>query len=292
MKLWEKLSATIFRLLSLPFLHKFETGSPERILTRSLKLLDQDAIDSLKAFVKGKQTKSGGFADKAGNADLYYTLFGYYLVDALGLYDIRLPIEKYLENEVTNNKLEGVHLHCAAILADRIGANKSIRKALTEKVRENLKNQFEKQAVYNTFLSLLTCYYVKDFKSLYRLRKQSESLTGRKSFTSPVVAAFLVLQSSFRKPVKDLREKLLTFYNGKGGFKATVAAPVPDLLSTAVALYALNFTGYDLSIIKPDSLDFVDSMFTEGGFMGNVLDTDPDVEYTFYGLLALGSLAD
>jgi len=292
MKLLEKLSAIIFRFFALPFLHKFEDKSPERILTGSLKVLDHDAIASLKEFVKGKQTLSGGFADKAGNPDLYYTLFGYYLVDALGLSEMKLAIVKYLEVEVAKNKLEGVHLHCAAILSARAGANRSVRKILTEKVQDNLRKQFEKQAVYSTFLSLLTCYYIKDFRSLYLLRKQSESLTGRNSVTSPVIAAFLVLQSSFRKPVTGIRDKLLSFYNRKGGFKATPAAPVPDLLSTAVALYALSFTGYDLSIIKPECLEFVDSMFTEGGFMGNIFDQDPDIEYTFYGLLALGSLAE
>jgi hypothetical protein len=45
-------------------------------------------------------------------------------------------------------------------------------------------------------------------------------------------------------------------------------------------------------MIKPDCLDFIDSMFKNGGFGGNVLDQDPDIEYTFYGLIALGSLAD
>lgn len=292
MKFWEKLSATIFRLFALPFLHKFESGSPEKILRRSLVVLDQNAVNSLKEFVKGKQTQSGGFADKAGNADLYYTLFGYYLSEALELSDMKPSIKKYLETEVTGKNPEGVHLHCAAILAARTGADKSLTHILTEKVHDNLKTQFEKQAVYSAFLSLLSCYYIKDFKSLYLLRKQLDSLAGKHSLTCPVVAAFLVLQSSFRKPVKELTGKLLQFYDDNGGFKATLAVPVPDLLSTAVALYALNYTGFDLSLIKPESLDYVDSMFTEGGFMGNVLDPDPDIEYTFYGLLALGSLAD
>ncbi len=84
----------------------------------------------------------------------------------------------------------------------------------------------------------------------------------------------------------------MSYYSYTGGFKATEAVPVPDLLSTAVALYALDFVGYDLRRIKPECLTFTDSLFTEGGFGSNYLDPEPDIEYTFYGMLALGSLAD
>jgi hypothetical protein len=101
-----------------------------------------------------------------------------------------------------------------------------------------------------------------------------------------------VLERSFNNPGKKLINDLLSFYDGHGGFKATQGAPLPDLLSTAVALFALSFADEDLRNIKPDCLDFVDSLYSDGGFGGNVIDQDPDIEYSFYGLLALGALAD
>jgi hypothetical protein len=64
-----------------------------------------------------------------------------------------------------------------------------------------------------------------------------------------------------------------------------------DLLSTGVALYALRFVKHDLRIMKPECLEYVDSLYANGGFCATVLDPGADVEYTFYGLLALGALA-
>jgi len=63
-----------------------------------------------------------------------------------------------------------------------------------------------------------------------------------------------------------------------------------DLLSTAVALYALRLASVELGDLREACLDFVDSLWSPGGFHGCVADRTPDCEYTFYGLLALGSL--
>ena len=44
--------------------------------------------------------------------------------------------------------------------------------------------------------------------------------------------------------------------------------------------------------IKEPCLDFVDSLWTnQGAFYGNWTDDMLDVEYTYYGLLALGHLS-
>jgi len=82
----------------------------------------------------------------------------------------------------------------------------------------------------------------------------------------------------------------MSFYRGKGGFAALHQTPTEDLLSTAVALYALHFTDSDTRLIKPDCLGYVDSLFRDGGFRSTESDVEIDIEYTFYGLLALGSL--
>ena len=55
-----------------------------------------------------------------------------------------------------------------------------------------------------------------------------------------------------------------------------------------VAVRRVNLT--DRS--KESLLDFVDTLWSaEGGFHGNWTDDDLDLEYTYYGLLALGHLA-
>ncbi|MBI5772443.1 MAG: hypothetical protein HZA89_01720 [Verrucomicrobia bacterium] len=80
--------------------------------------------------------------------------------------------------------------------------------------------------------------------------------------------------------------------HAEGGFLAAPRAPIPDLLSTATALHALSGMQVELAPVREKCLDFVDSLWTnEGGFYGHWTDEHLDVEYTYYGLLALGHLA-
>jgi hypothetical protein len=292
MKLWEKPSGIIFRLFAAPYVQTFKDSSPEKILKQSLKVMDSHAVEGLKKYVKSTQTQSGGFMNKAGKADIYYTLFGHFLAEALELKEMIPSIGSFVETRIRQNNLTGVHLYCAAILSARSGCDKLLLNSLRDRVRQSITDQLNKAPAYGTFLNLLTCYYLQDYKNLYLLRKQLGAFNSHTSLPCPVVAALLVLQRSFNKPVEELKNAVFSFYRGNGGFTATQEAPMPDLLSTAVALYALRFAGADLSRIKPDCLDFADSMYKDGGFGGNVIDRDPDIEYTFYGLLALGALAE
>lgn len=290
MKLWERLSGNIFRMLATPYQKGFRDKSLENMLKRSLNVLDASAADSLRNYVKSCQATNGGFIDKAGKPDLYYTLFGYFIADALEMKDILPSVSGYAEKEIQGNQLTGVHLHCAAIVASRL-ERRDLVTLLWDKIQEHLTSQLGKQPAYNTFLNLLTCYYLNDYKGLYLIRRQMKAFENKTALPCSVLSALLVLQKSFRKPENGLIDEVLLFRQENGGFKATKAAPIPDLLSTAVALYALNFAGYHLGAIKPAAFDFIDSLYVDGGFGGNVLDQDPDIEYTFYGLLALGALA-
>jgi prenyltransferase beta subunit len=65
--------------------------------------------------------------------------------------------------------------------------------------------------------------------------------------------------------------------------------PIPDLLSTAVALHALDALEAPWREHRDSMLDFIDTLWTaEGAFHGSWADDEPDAEYTFYGLVALG----
>jgi hypothetical protein len=292
MRLSEKLSGIIFRQVAKPYLKSFEKRSLEPVLKRSLKVLDTSALVSLKEFVRSKQTSSGGFMDKAGKPDIYYSLFGYFLAGALKMNDMVSSLKPWVESQTRKDNLSGVHLNCAAILYSRLGTDKSVMDSLALRVRKSIESQLDQQSAYSVFLNLLTCYYIEDYKGLYQIMKRLKSFTNYNSLPCPVVSALLVLQTSFNKRADDLKEEILSFYNNNGGFKATHQAPVPDLLSTAVALFSLAFAGNDFWLIKPDCLDFIDSMYNDGGFAGNIIDIDPDIEYTFYGLLAMGALTD
>jgi prenyltransferase beta subunit len=85
---------------------------------------------------------------------------------------------------------------------------------------------------------------------------------------------------------------LLGQVHPSGGFLATPGAPLPDLLSTATALHALESLEVKYDHLRDLTLDYVDSLWSaEGGFHGHWADDDLDVEYTSYGLLALGHLS-
>jgi hypothetical protein len=67
---------------------------------------------------------------------------------------------------------------------------------------------------------------------------------------------------------------------------------MPDLLSTATALHALTALHVPLTPIAERCLDFVDTLWVNrGAFYGTWADEQPDCEYTYYGLLALGHLS-
>jgi prenyltransferase beta subunit len=75
--------------------------------------------------------------------------------------------------------------------------------------------------------------------------------------------------------------------DASGGFRAAAASPVPDLLSTATALFILSC--YRTTPNYP-ARDFIEAHWLDsGGFAATLLEDNSDVEYTFYGLLALGS---
>jgi geranylgeranyl transferase type-2 subunit beta len=75
------------------------------------------------------------------------------------------------------------------------------------------------------------------------------------------------------------------FDPAQGGFLATPQAPMADLLSTFTALFCLNLLGADHAAVLRPSLAFArDLEVPAGGYLGFHLETDPDCEYTFYGL--------
>ncbi|MFN7139519.1 MAG: prenyltransferase/squalene oxidase repeat-containing protein, partial [Limisphaerales bacterium] len=110
--------------------------------------------------------------------------------------------------------------------------------------------------------------------------------------TSPTAAAVAVL-TNLGMPVADtVGDWLMSQAHKLGGFTASSDTPLPDLLSTATALHALACLERDISPVREQCLDFVDSLWTnEGGFYGHWSDDHLDCEYTYYGLLALGHLA-
>jgi prenyltransferase beta subunit len=107
--------------------------------------------------------------------------------------------------------------------------------------------------------------------------------------TTATAAAIATLRSLGRAAPAGAAEWLLARRHPAGGFTAAPDAPIPDLLSTAVALHALDALEVPWREHRDSMLDFLDTLWTaEGAFHGSWADDEPDAEYTFYGLVALG----
>lgn len=109
--------------------------------------------------------------------------------------------------------------------------------------------------------------------------------------TSVTAAAVSLLRHLDRPAPTGLGEWLLARAHPAGGFLANPQAPAPDLLSTATALHALDDLQVEYSHLRERCLDFVDSLWTGKAFCGHWADDTQDSEYTFYALLALGHLS-
>ena len=290
MKFWERFSRIIFNLTILVSGEKIQVKSIESVLKNAVALIDAESLSQMRSYVINQQTCEGGFSDRAGKCDIYYSLFGCYVAEALDVTTITIPLKQYVLEVVQKDNLKGINLHCAAILYSKLFGLDTFPKQLRKKVLADLHQTSSQLPIYSNFLSLLTYYYLKDLKGIYRIIKRLKNNNQVSDMPCPVTAAQTVLLSLARKPFDETVKRLMSFYRGKGGFAALHQTPVEDLLSTAVALYALNFTNSDTRLIKPDCLEYVDSLFRDGGFRSTEPDVEIDIEYTFYGLLALGSL--
>ncbi|MCA1758796.1 MAG: hypothetical protein LC658_03420, partial [Bacteroidales bacterium] len=144
---------------------------------------------------------------------------------------------------------------------------------------------------YRLFLFLLA------FDALYRNKTIYFFARPLLSFYSPpaespcsIHAAISVARQKAGLDNKKEMKLLLSFFEEGKGFKTFRETDEPDLLSTAVALFALKFAGADLRLVTPTCLELIQQNYSSGAFLAGNGDEMRDLEYTFYGLLALGTL--
>jgi hypothetical protein len=290
MKFWESFSRNIFRWLARPQLARLHPKLIESVLARSSSMLDPATIAEIRTYIIRQQTPQGGFADRAGRCDLYYTLFGYYLAEALSVTEVVEPLRNYVATTVTANHLTGVHRYCGAILYAKLIGLDDTTADLRRGIVDELAHINPKQPEYSGFLGMLALYYLQDYWNSRLIAGRYGRALSLNGHPCPVLAATAVIHAMTGNRRPEALEILQSFYRGKGGFAALLHAPDEDLLSTGVALYALHFLDADLRLIVPDCLAFVDGLYDGGGFRAAAYDAVSDVEYTFYGMLALGSL--
>jgi prenyltransferase beta subunit len=270
-----------------------------------------ESRDLVVSFLRARVNPDGGFQNRAGASDLYYTVFG---LDALiGLQEPLPAATASYVDAFTGRDLDFVHLSCLArawaalkrrpesAVVDRLLARvESFRSgdggyATSEGASHG--------STYAAFLALgayqdlgRTMPAARVVESLQTLRAADGSYANQprlpSGLTTATAAAVLVLRHLGVSPDRNAGMWLLDRCYPRGGFFASPSTPVPDLLSTATALHALAALHLPLGGLREPCLDFVDSLWTNrGGFFGTWADDEPDCEYTYYALLALGHLS-
>ncbi len=275
------------------------------------------AAGLVEGFLRSRMTAEGAFGDREGRGDLYYTVFGMEGLMALQREPAWEGLTAWLRGFGGGEGLDFVHLCC---LARCWGAVPRGLGVLGEDEASDLLsrvegyrsgdggfNQRKGSARCTAYGSLLGWAARGDLKApgeeaevllgcLQELRSGDGGFgnePGMAQGSTPATAAAVALHRQLRRtPDAGVGEWLLKQVHEGGGFKAMPGAPLPDLLSTAVALHALDGMQVSFAGQKEALLDFVDTLWSaEGGFHGHWADDELDVEYTYYGLLALGHLA-
>jgi hypothetical protein len=290
MKFWDIFSGITGRLLFRKYFRKLDDFSLEVALKGASGLIDDAITEEIRIFIKAQQTREGGFADRGGKCDLYYTLFGGFVSEALDVKEVFPALRKYIRETVRSGNPEGIYLHCMVILWTKFCGKDPLPEKVRKEFIAGLADSVAGKAAYDTFLNLLTCYYTRYHTGLFRLWKIIRVQVASEDVPCSVLAAELVVAHLRCLPTGEMVSRLLKFQRKDGSFSASLKVPAGDLLSTAVALYALKFADHDLTLIKPACLAYADALYCCGGFCAALSEENPDMEYTFYGLLALGSL--
>ena len=253
----------------------------------------------VRQFVRRQQNPDGGFKNRAGISDLYYTVFGLDCLVALQEPIDTILLDHYLRPFGDGGDLDFVHLTCLArCWSGR--APEGVRAAILDRLES-----FPPPAtVYDWFLACGACLDLgapmPDSAGLLRCVGSMRSRDGAcgnvpdlpLGSTTATAAAVALLRQFNEPPPAKFGQWLLAQTRPDGGFVAIPIAPMPDLLSTATALHALASLKVPFAHIREPCLDFLDTLWTnEGGFHGHWADDHLDVEYTSYALLALGHLS-
>jgi prenyltransferase beta subunit len=281
------------------------------------KVLGESA-ELVRDFLLAQQNPDGGFKNRSGLSDLYYTVFG---IEGLLALQAPLPaakLEDYLAPFGTGENLDFVHSCCLARCHAALhspGPSKvppNWATSLAQRIEQFRSgdggyNVLPARSFGTTYANFLALAAYQDLQQqmpnplrIVQCLKCLEAPDGgwaneravKLSATNSTAAAVTLLRQLSMPIAPTVGDWLLAQAHAEGGFLATPTAPMPDLLSTATALHALAGLERDFAPQKERCLDFIDTLWTnEGGFHGHWGDDTIDCEYTYYGLLALGHLS-
>ena len=149
-------------------------------------------------------------------------------------------------------------------------------KLLHTKIHLTVQESRHQETVYGCFFDFIES----------ELRFKGQGARGKVETTNAVCCVLAMQHQMGQELDATYVEWLQQRQDETGGFYASEQAPIPDLLSTAVGLFTLRLIGKEVK----DATPFIEAHWLDhGGFAPTLYDDYSDVEYVFYGLLALGS---
>lgn len=254
-------------------------------------VLDEPVQAGIKTFIKNQQHMHGAFVDRAGNPDIYYSLFGLWLTMATGQRELQKRLREYIKH-VDQTKLSSP-VEELSLLIQKVELDTDFKKkSAFSIIRSVMKRGRSIELSYQFFLVAVAMdaggknknvfyFLAKLFLFFYK---------AKNNFPCSLVAALVFAKNMLGVNSEKDKELLLSYISNNTGFRAFKTTPNADLLSTGVSLFSLKESNTDLRMIAPGCMDFIQENYVDGAFLSGDGDATKDLEYTFYGLLALGSL--
>lgn len=228
-------------------------------LKRGTESLSQEAWQQVCRYVMSQRDENEAFVNRGGQTDLYYTLFGWMLCYALGISSDSTRRKAYLAT-FDKERLDQLH-QTVLTLCTMLDRMLSLPRFTPDAVLRLMADDAPLRTFFETY-------------------QRHGSGGGTNAWAARLVAA--------TAPDADLVNRLLAMQHESGGFLAHEGSAMPDMLSTAVATFALSRLK-----VQPrfDVSPFVEAHWmADGSFAATLLDEHGDAEYEFYGLLTIGSI--
>lgn len=244
--------------------------------------MTDEAQAVLRQTVSLAQKPDGLFPDRGGHGDLYYTLFGLCLAYLSGATVDRDACARMLEHAGPADLVHRAALAHSRNLLKLMALPRAVQHLPFSAPRLDFPDLPDSEFPQGDRYSPYSCFLRNDTATdlaPYRLPNGLYSnLKGASEYGVAATAAALCLH-----PDETTASALAALQAPDGTF------PGGDLLSTAVSLYALHRTGH---AAEYGVRDFLSGCFRPTGLFAAV-PADPfgDLEYTVYGLLAMGATA-
>ena len=238
-----------------------------------------------------------------GRWDLYYGFFALECLEALRESSVTGHARELVDQVRAPEAADVVHTCCFARILWRLrdeGRYDAEQRRVLGRLRRARRLS---SRVYDAFLLGLALqergHRLVQARRLQRLlrpyRRADGSMAGETTAvqgSTPVTAAVVTSLAAAGVDDPAALDWLWAQSDVGGGFRAWPGAPQPDLLSTGVALTALHVGGRRLRPAVAATVDFVERCVSGDGLMRAMpgVPGPGDSEYTYYGLMALGSL--